>query len=106
MNDEELFPRHNDPYYLPKGEYKVIFDGKVLGVFPSLDEAQAFQCTLGYRGSTIQSPDLRKKMNQSEIDRAMKVATEWGKDEKNEIKPISPNILDRFKSGSSNPRYR
>lgn len=77
--DDDYFQRHNDPVRIPKGDYKVIFDGKVLGTFSSLSEAQTFQSTLGYRGSTIKLPDLRKKMSQSEIAIAKYVAETWGK---------------------------
>jgi hypothetical protein len=78
--DDDQFQRLNDPVRIPRGEYKVTYDGKILGVFPTLMEAQAFQSTLGYRGSTIKTPDLRKKMSQMEIDIARRTADEFGKD--------------------------
>ena len=64
---------------LPKGEYQVTFDGKVLGKFNSLFEAQAFQSTLGQRGSRIITPNLRKQMTLNEIDIAAHVAETFGK---------------------------
>jgi len=64
---------------LPKGEYKVVFDGKVIGRFGSLMEAQNFQSQFGKRGSTIIAPNLRKDMTQEQIDAAQTTIDEWGK---------------------------
>lgn len=105
MNDD-LFPRHNDLSYLPPGDYKVIYDGKVLGVFPSLGEAQAFHRTLAHGGVTIQSPDLRKKMTPGEIESTMKIAREWGETNPMGIKPLSKPIIDQFGNGPVDRRYR
>lgn len=58
----------NNGRILPKGEYKVVFDNKVIGKFNSLDEAQRFQSTLGKRGSRIIPPNLRKEMTQDQIN--------------------------------------
>lgn len=58
----------NNRRILPQGEYKVVFDGKVLGKFNSLDEAQRFQSELGQRGSRIIPPNLRKQMTQDQIN--------------------------------------
>ena len=52
---------------LPTGEYRVIFDGEVLGKFNSLAEAQRFQSTLGKRGSQIIPPNLRKQLPSDQI---------------------------------------
>ena len=64
---------------LPKGEYKVVLDRKVIGKFGSLMEAQNFHSTLGKRGSRIIAPNLRAKMTQDEINIAQNTIDEWGK---------------------------
>lgn len=64
---------------VPKGKYIVRFDGKELGTFNTLDEAQLFQSTLGHHGSVIVIPNLRDKMTQDNINIASEIAKDFTK---------------------------
>ena len=71
----------DDKRILPRGEYRVVFDGKVVGIFGSLQEAQNFQSRLGQRGSHILHPNLRKDMTQDQINVAQMALDDWGKND-------------------------
>jgi hypothetical protein len=64
---------------LPEGDYEVIYDGKVVAKFKTLERAQGFMAKYGLRTAIIKFPDFRSKMKADEIAAVEYIVKHWGK---------------------------